>query len=127
MPGNSNSGVAELSARGKSWRLRLRRYTASATSAARESCDGLSLRILSCHELLVGRHCVGGIHQGWPTAHIHRHTERLFHLLARGSEPHQSLGMKADAALTARGDAERQGDQLLGFFIERAAPRSRLR
>jgi len=70
-------------------------------------------------ELIEGAQGVGGVHERGAAAHIDRHAERLAHFRAAGAEARQGLGVKAQAAVAMGGDAESQGDQLLGLFIKR--------
>jgi len=77
------------------------------------------LPVVQLAELVEGKNGVGGVHQGRAAAHVEAHAERLLEFGAGGAEPHQRLGMKADAAVAAGGDGDGHGDELLGLAVER--------
>ena len=54
-------------------------------------------------------------------AHIDRHAQGFLHLGAGGAELDKRVHVEADTAVAAGGDADRQGDQLLGLGVEGTA------
>jgi hypothetical protein len=69
-------------------------------------------------ELLIGRYRISGIYKRRTAAHIDGHSEGFLGFLTAGAEPNQGLGMKADAAVAARGGAKR-GMSLRAAFSSR--------
>ena len=81
---------------------------------------GFASRRLACGHLVIRLHGVRRIHQRRAAAHIHRHAEHFFHLCPCRAEADKCFYMKADAAVATGGNANRQRDKFLGFFIQRA-------
>jgi hypothetical protein len=61
----------------------------------------------------------GSRHQRRATAHVHRHLQHLHKLGPGTAQLYQRLAVKSQTALATAGNADGQGNQLLGFVGQR--------